>query len=774
MRFSISVRQLVDILLRSGDLEFGFSGPGRALEGIKAHRKVRKKRPPEYLAEQTVRSEIINEGFVLEINGRIDGVFVFQGRTVVEEIKSTYTSPEVLMRRPDSKHWGQVMCYACMWARKHNLESVEVWLSYWHLPTATLHTYKESRRIEELEKFFNRLVEEYCSLLSDLRCWQEKRDESISSLTFPFDGYRSGQREMAVRVFKTIKAGGRIMIEAPTGLGKTMAVMFAAIKALGEGKTRRIFFLTARTTGRIAAEKALSLMHSRGLKLRTVSLTAKDKICFSPAKECLPEQCLYASRYYDRLVKALEDAGHTYIFDRKTIETMAKTWMLCPFALSIELARTADCVICDYNYIFDPQVALRWLWEQDTLERCTLLIDEAHNLVERSRSMFSASIVKSSFLGLKRRVKNSLPDLYRELGKVNSCLAGIRRSCRKRGGQMVAEAFPPVLVERLKHFSRQAEKWLVLNEQAEFRSMIRDLYFETAAFLRVAQQYDDNYKTVFASAGNELEVKFFCLDAASRLAPLWRSCQAAVLFSATMIPVRYFKRMLGLPDNTSTLQIASTFPGDNLKLLVAHRVATYYHQRKESLKQIVELISALVRTRPGNYLVFFPSYEYLEMVENLFVRLVPEVESVKQKPSMNRQEKEQFLRRFHADTSQALVGFAVLGGVFGEGIDLEGKRLEGAVIVGVGLPAICLERELIRSYHDAGNEPGFDYAYCYPGIVRVLQAAGRVIRSETDRGLVMLIDQRYFRYNYRRFLEYRWRPIWIESIVDLKENLACW
>lgn len=767
-RLTVSVRHLVDLFLRSGDLEFGFSGPQRALEGIRIHRKLRDERPQDYLAEQAVKLEIDRPELVLEVSGRIDGVFWVDGKTVVEEIKSTYTSPAKLLRQPDPRHWGQARCYAYMWACKHDLAAIEVRLTYWHLPTSSSHVYARTLTTEDLARFFHSLVKRYCRWLSCQMAWQARRDASILSMVFPFDTFRSGQREMAVAVYRTISGGGRIMIEAPTGIGKTMAVLFAAIKSMAEGATTKIFFLTARTTGRLAAEKALRQLRGQGLILRSLSLTAKEKLCPEPGKNCLADQCPYAVGYYERLPRALDAAWEKHAVDRKVLESLAVSWQVCPFALSMELVQSADCVICDYNYVFDPRVALRWLMSDGEAGGFTLLVDEAHNLVERGREMFSARISKESLLELRRRVKGYLPGIYRALTRVNAWLAGVRRQSAARGGSMVAKELPAGLLERLDDFCRRAEDWLVLNRPADYRGRLQELYFEAAAFVRTARQFDHTYRLIYQTDGDRLQVRLFCMDAAGRLAPVWNSFRAAVLFSATMIPLDYFRRLLGLPSKVPSMRLDSPFPAQNFQLLVAHHVSTYYQQRQASCRQVVALIKALADARPGNYLVFFPSYQYLEMVFDRLVQAGLDAQILKQEPAMDAVQKDNFLKHFDEPPSRTLLALAVVGGVFGEGIDLVGERLSGAVIIGVGLPAICPERELIREYHDRRGEPGFDYAYGYPGIIRVLQAAGRVIRSETDRGLVLLVDQRYIRPKYRAILEDRWQPLWIRSGPELE------
>jgi DNA excision repair protein ERCC-2 len=766
---TIAVRTLVEHVLRSGDLRIDFFGSARAVEGTRIHQQIQNRRPEGYLAEVSVSHMVESDDFSMCISGRIDGVLSNGDRPLIEEIKSTQRPLDDVAREPDPMHWGQVQCYAYMWAVQEGADQVDLRLTYVHVASGEVRELLRTFGIKDLAAIFNDLVERYRRWILGMVQWAQNRDQSIARTVFPFKTYRPGQRDMAVEVYRRIRDGGQLLAQAATGIGKTMAVLFPAIKALGEGLVSKIVFLTARTTGRLAAEAALAVLRDNGLKLKAVSLTAKEKVCFEPQSACLPEECPFARGFFDRINGAVEAAFQFDALNRETIETVARQFQVCPFELSLELVLWADCIIGDYNYAFDPRVTLQRLFQEDSGPK-VILVDEAHNLVDRSRDMFSARLDKQSLLELRRKLKNDLPSLYHGLGRINSWLATQRRHLREAGESGVSSQAPHELVERVQAFARSAENWLAKNIRTPFRDDLMQLYFDCIRFLRVAENYDERYATL--SEGNkEVSIRLFCIDPSDQLQTAWEQCKAAVLFSATLTPMNYYQDLLGCNPQTGKLKVASPFPAANLAVLAALQVSTYYHQRQLSCLTVSRMIGALIAQHQGHYLVFFPSYTYLRMVAQAFADEFGYIELLTQTSEMSESERLAFLERFKEKVTHTLVGFAVMGGVFGEGIDLKGDRLTGAVIVGVGLPAICLERDVIRNYFDQHKGQGFAYAYQYPGINRVLQAAGRVIRSGSDRGAVLLIDQRYAQTAFRCLLPSYWQVRKIKRPQDIKVAL---
>jgi DNA excision repair protein ERCC-2 len=514
----------------------------------------------------------------------------------------------------------------------------------------------------------------------------------------------------------------------------------------------------------------LSLLRQQGLRLRSVSLTAKEKICFRPESDCSPEECSFAAGYYDRLMAALELALSYDDLTRSAIETVARQHSVCPFEFSLELISWSDCVIGDYNYGFAPGVMLQRLFG-DSAQRHTVIVDEAHNLVDRARDMFSARLDKGVFLRLRRRLKIEQPDIYKALGRINTWLATARRQCQNSGGHYVDGELPEDLLERLRDFLWMAEKWLIRNERSDFRPDLLTLFFECARFIKVGEIYDARFATVYETTGQDLSIKLYCINPAHLLREVWQRSRCAILFSATLAPASYYRNILGSDEQAKGINIASPFPSTNLAVFAADTISTLYRQRKTSCERVARVISTLVRQRTGNYMVFFPSYAYMEMVHRQFIRQCPDVETIVQAPDMDDNQRVCFLDRFVVRVSRTLVGFVVMGGVFGEGIDLKGERLTAAAIVGVGLPGISPERELIREHFQAQDHSGFEFAYQYPGMNRVLQAAGRVIRSNNDRGIVVLIDSRYGQHRYNHLLPVHWKIQSTGCMSDFKRQL---
>jgi DNA excision repair protein ERCC-2 len=768
---TIGVRELVEFVLRSGDLKVEFAGASRAADAIRIHQKIQFGRPAGYAPEVSVSRRVETPGFALAVGGRIDGVFEGLAVPVIDEIKTTRRSLEECLREENPLHWGQAKLYAFLYGEERGLAEIGVQLTYARLDTGETREVRRHFPVADLGRFFEDVVGRYLEWAAVIGAWHRRRDESIRGLAFPFDAYRPGQQEMVDAVAQTLRGGGRIFIQASTGIGKTMAVLFPAVGSLADGTSDKLFYLTARTTGRLAAEKALDELRGRGLRLKRLALTAKEKACFNPQAACSPEECDFAKGHYDRLPAARKAMFEEDAWTRESVAAAARRFQVCPFEFSLDLSLWADLVVCDYNYAFDPKAYLRRFFLEKTGDYA-FLVDEAHNLVDRSREMFSAELRKQPFLDLRRSVKGALPPVYRSLGKVNAWMLEARRRAEAAGAPTAERSAPEALFPLLRDFMAAAEKWLEKNVKAPFREELLERYFEAGGFLRVAEQFDESYAACYEALPKDLRLKLFCIDPSRQIGDALNRCRSAVFFSATLTPLDYFQTMLAC-ESAEALALPSPFPAENLAVFVADRLSTYFRHRERTKPEIARILNSLVRPHRGNYLLFFPSYQYLRMVLEMFRPSGPDIDVIVQEPGMGERQREEFLARFETDNPRTLVGFAVMGGIFGEGIDLVGTRLSGAAVVGVGLPGVCLERELIREYFAARREQGFEYAYMYPGINRVLQAAGRVIRTETDRGVVLLIDQRYGHEHYQALLPTHWQPSRIkghsEFAIDLTE-----
>ena len=757
-----SVRDLVGFALRSGDLvSGGFASPNRLVEGTRGHQKVQQSRPADYQTEVSV-SYLVEAGpLALEISGRIDGLMADGETVLVEEIKTTHAALDP--DRPEiPAHWGQAKVYAYILAAQNELDRVDVQLTYVQLDEWELQEQRQTFSFEELAAFFEDLVTRYLEWARIYYAWCQERDQSIDALPFPFPEYRKGQRPLAAATYRNIVAKGRLFAQAPTGIGKTVSVLFPAIKAMQQGHAEKIFYLTAKTSGRTIAEQTLEEMRRQGLRFKSLTLTARDKICFNPGDEisCDPEQCEFAIGYFDRLGAALEDIFQQDALTRPVVEAIARQHRVCPFEFSLDLSLWVDAIICDYNYVFDPRVYLKRFFLESS-GNYVFLIDEAHNLVDRARDMFSAELHKVEVLALKRAVKKDHPGLARKLNDINTYFLKIRRRCaqEENNDHWVDRALPEELLPRLQTFCRQAEEILVRHAASPFWQDLLDFYFQVVGFLRISELFDDHYTTYAEKLDQDVRLRLFCLDPSRLIREALKRGIAAVFFSATLTPLDYFRQILGGEEEDTLQNLDSPFPREHLHLALGDHIQTTYKMREHTYGDVAAAIAALTGQKRGNYLVFFPSYRYMEEVVQRFSTAHPEVEILVQKTGMSEAQREDFLALFDADNQETVVGFAVMGGIFGEGIDLKGERLVGAIIVGVGLPQLCLERDLIRTYFDEREIPGFEYAYTYPGMNRVLQAAGRVIRSAEDRGAILLIDHRFGQARYRRLFPPSWHPV---------------
>jgi Rad3-related DNA helicase len=795
-RHTISVRDLVEFVLRQGDLggEREFVGSDRALAGIRGHQKIQRSRPTGYLTELPVEYRVEADEFTLQIRGRIDGLLITSQQVLLEEIKTVQGTWD---HKADPLHWAQAKFYGFIHAQKDALKELVVQLVYLELPAGKVTAFRQKFSFAELSDFFATTTAVYVDWLRERHHWCLARDASIASLAFPFPNYRPGQRELAVAAYRLLANGGRLFLAAPTGIGKTISVLFPTVKALGEGKLERIFYLTARTVGRAIAEKALVDLRRAGLKLRAVTLTAKEKVCFREGRPCDLLTCPLALGYYDRVKPAIREALEQEEITRAVLEEVGQKHQVCPFELSLDVSMWADAIICDYNYVFDPQVYLRRHFAEDG-GAYVFLVDEAHNLVDRAREMFSADLEGREILDVRRAVKQAAPRCTKALAQLHAAMrklvsatestkesfeasnhsvelnlfpAKTATSRDDENGVSTSLEFPDSLIEPLETALEEAECWLVKNQPAEFREALLALYFRLHSFRRTAELYDERFVTIIKS-DLAMKVRLFCLDPSLLLRKALARGKAAIFFSATLTPVDYYRTLLGGAPEDHVLQLSSPFPSENLAVLIQDRIQTNFKGRTESLGDVVEAIGTLVQGRRGNYFVYFPSYQYLNDTLQAFQIRYSSVPVLVQRPGMTEAERDAFLAAFSIEHGEMLVGFAVLGGIFGEGIDLAGERLIGAVIVGVGLPQLSVERNLIRDYFQQQNTAGFEYAYTFPGMNRVLQAIGRVIRSETDHGLVLLIDARFNETRYRRLFPAWWKYLRVRHTDGLREAIG--
>lgn len=764
LALTLPIRQLVEFLLRSGSIDSRFTGFDRANEGARLHRKLQRaavKEFPDYAAEVSLTQKYGCCDIEYTLEGRADGIFTdTDGTITVDEIKTTLLPSDQITGEQSPEHWAQAKIYAAIYTRQHNLSQMRVRLTYYQVDEETAYHFSKDYTAEDLNAFVLDLLTQYAPWAQRAAQWCSDRRESLQSLRFPFPEYRTGQRAMIGAVYETCRSGGQLLCQAPTGIGKTMSVLFPALKAMEGGGPA--FYLTARGTTRAAAEGALSILRDRtpALKLRSVTLTAKDKICLQETRECTPEACPYANGYYDRIKTVLWKALDVPSLTADTLQALARENLVCPFELGLDLSLWCDVVIGDYNYLFDPVVHLARFFESrgDYL----FLIDEAHNLPSRARDMHSASLCKSAFLDAKKRLGPGKSSLKNALNKVNELFLAWRHRCEEecsdaRFGKTFFEKERADTLDRaLTRLCEPLEAWLDEHrEPSETHEALLQLYFDTRAWLRISDTFDDHFVLQISAHGSEVRASMLCLDPSAFLAEDFSKGRAAILFSATLAPAGYYKDLCGIPD-ARAVALRSPFPAANLGLWCARHVSTRYKDRADSIAQVSDLLACMAGARTGNYMIFFPSYSYMQSVWEDFSARYPAFTTICQESSMDETQRAEFLDHFAPEPHHTLVGFAVLGGVFGEGVDLTGDRLIGVAVVGPGLPQVGPRQEQLRQHFEDTRGSGFDYAYRYPGMNKVLQAAGRVIRTPQDKGVVLLIDDRFVSLDTRRLMPPHW------------------
>ncbi|MBN1223905.1 MAG: DEAD/DEAH box helicase family protein, partial [Candidatus Aminicenantes bacterium] len=580
---SVSVRNLVERVLRCGDLSLIFQGSSRAasLAGIRAHQKIQRSRPSCYESEVPVSYIYEAETVSLFLQGRIDGLYKQKGRIVVEEIKTTHRALDLFINDQNKLHWGQLKAYAAIYAAENNLDSVLAQLTYYQMTTGEIKSFIEEFQYVEVMLFLEDLIKTYLEWLAKIDDWHRIRDDLISTSPFPFSTYRKGQSQMMEDIGETIARQDQIIIQAPTGIGKTVATLFPAVKALAEGHTQKIFYLTARTTGRAIAEKTLEELRKKGLRIKAVALMAREKICFNPERSCNPDECEYARGFFDRINNALETFFACDIFSMEKTRAAARKHKVCPYVFSLELALWADCIICDVNYAFDPRVYLKQFFGESSSDY-TFLVDEAHNLVDRSREMFSAALDKSSFLRLRRKFKNKHSAIFKSAGKINTEFLKYRKKCDFENDFFFEKSRPEELLSPLIGFINTMERWLATNPGLSLSDPILDLYYDILHFLRMADLFDSHYTTYYQMRGNDFIIKLFCVDPSQQMREALKRASSAVLFSATLTPLSYFLQVLGCHESAEQRAFPSPFPPDNLCVLYSPAISTYYHHRDKT------------------------------------------------------------------------------------------------------------------------------------------------------------------------------------------------
>ena len=787
-----SVRHLVEFLFRGGDITTGSSvsaSPEAMLEGSRLHRKIQRGQKATYQSEVPLKMEWQEERYDLVLEGRADGIDkteVNKDRlsdvdgmnqiesneeklTYVDEIKCVYRDVEEI-EEADILHLAQAKCYAYMYGAKQDLEKIGVQITYCHLETEQIKRIFYCYTMGELSLWFAEVLDAYRMWAAYYVEAREKRNASIQALQFPFS-FRPGQKKMTAIAYQAMENKKHIFLQAPTGVGKTISTLYPALKELGAEKAENIFYLTAKTITRTVAKDTCDLLKAKGYRGKVIVLTAKEKMCPCEEMDCNPSNCLRAKGHYDRVNDAVfqlllqED-----VFSREVLLEQAEKYQVCPFEMSLDVASWVDDIICDYNYVFDPNVYLKRFFAEGIRGDYIFLVDEAHNLVERSREMYSAEIYKEDFLAVKKIVKRYRPGLEQQFNHCNRILLEYKRECEK---YKVYDNIGNLMFYLMK-LASELDEFLQRSTEFPERKEVSEFYFGLRNFINMYERVDEHYVIYTEHMEDErFKMKLYCVDPSLNLQECIDRGNSAIFFSATFLPIQYYKNLLSTKKDNYAVYAETAFSEEQSLLLMGSDVSSRYTRRNQSeFERIAQYIQKTGLAKKGNYMVFFPSYKMMQQVYEVFQELDGgTVEAIMQEPGMNEEKREAFLAEFSAEREKTLIAFCVMGGIFGEGIDLKKEQLIGAVIVGTGLPQISNEREILMDYYEKRMGEGFDYAYRYPGMNKVLQAAGRVIRTIDDVGVIELLDERFLQSDYRNLFPKEWEKRLVCTVDSVETYL---
>lgn len=772
----ISVRNLVEFLLRSGDIDNRMS---RGLqmnamqEGTRIHKKLQRGMGSSYSAEVPLKMDFMTERYVLTIEGRADGIFTKEALPCIDEIKGVYQDVTT-MESPVPVHLAQAKCYAYIYAMQHDLDEIGIQMTYCDLDTEEVNRFYECVSFGELEAWFDALMKEYHKWAEFQYEWHQTSIASIKKMEFPFD-YRPGQRELVADVYRTILRRKNLFIQAPTGTGKTVSVLFPAVRAVGEGQGEKIFYLTAKTVTATVAMETFAVFRSHGYRGKVVQITAKEKLCKCETPECNPDACPYAKGHFDRVNDAVFDLlQQEDCFSREVLLAQAEKNMVCPFELCLDVSSWSDVIVGDYNYVFDPTVYLKRFFAEGNKGDYLFLVDEAHNLVERGRQMYSERIVKEDVLAVKRLLKPFSKRVERELDRVNKIMLSYKRECEDHRIHESINDLVFALMRLASEMERFLQKPLTLPERDE----VMEFYFGLRNFLNIYELVDENY--IIYSAMEEdgsFALKLYCADPSKNLQNCLDKGHSTVFFSGTLLPIGYYKSLLSTKQDNYAVYAHSVFTPDQRLLFIGKDVSSKYTRRTpEEFDRIASYINKIAQAKKGNYIAFFPSYKMMLEVEEQFEYLAGDrIDVILQTQNMREQQREAFLAEFEQERERSMVAFCVMGGIFGEGVDLREDQLIGAIIVGTGIPQIGGESEILRGFFDARGGAGFDYVYRFPGMNKVQQAAGRVIRTLSDVGVIALLDERFLQSDNRRLFPREWEDFKTCTLAQVDELLqAFW
>ncbi len=762
---------MTDFLFRSGDLSSGSADLSNTamLKGAKVHRKLQKERKdkcPYYKTEYKVKLQTECRGFTYNISGQIDGLTPNGDGSVIDEFKTTTKKAQLLDWDTYPAYSAQVKMYGCMYCLENSLSFVTLCLSFYDYDGDEVSTLQREYTFTELYSWFEQTLSKYTQWMELSYNHKMLRDASIGKLSFPFGEYRKNQRELCAKVYRCIRDSKRLYAQAPTGIGKTVSTLFPALKAVGESHGEKVFYLSAKTVGALAASDCMGIMNKSGLVSKTILLNAKERICPHKETGCMVGECEECEGHFDRVNEALfELVSDSGIIDIARIQQLAQKHKVCPFELQLDASEFCDVVIGDYNYFFDPKAHLMRYFNDGG--NYIVLCDEAHNLAERAREMFSSRLSVLFVKSFSKHFKTKRA-LLNKLKKCVDVLENYRIKLSATDKTDLKECLSATELEPFFAFCDAYLRFLSDEGNKDIKKATLELYFELSFFTQIYMLNSSNpdfFEEYIHKENTDCIYNIVCTDPSQLINEACGKIRSTVFFSATLSPFDYYLRMLGKGEDDELIDVPSPFPKDNLVVCVVKNISTRFRDREASMEYACEIVYAACSVKTGNYMVFFPSYSYMNACFDLFCDMYPNIDAVCQTQNMTKEQKEEFLDRFCANPTQSLVAFCLCGGIFSEGVDLVGDRLSGAVVIGTGMPGISFERDLLKEHFDKtiGENCGFNFAYTYAGLNNVFQAGGRVIRTQNDVGFIVLADDRYMKISHRKNMPEHWKNFNIVS-----------
>jgi len=747
----IGVRDLAYFIHQSGDLTTEFFSNHDMLVGSRAHDFLQSQYSSLDKAEYYIKREISYLGKTYILDGYIDGVLNEDETIIIEEIKSTTKELDEITIEYHKEHLAQAKIYAYLYALENNMDVINIRLTYISVIDYDVKSFDMIAKFDELEDFTLSTLEAYISWLNMLDSSKNNRNETLKTIKFPFESERMGQRTLMKATYKALTNNEILYCIAPTGIGKTMATMFSALKTLNEND--KLFYLTAKGSGKNAPLDAIRILKDKGLKIKAIDITAKKKICNAKMGHCNPDECPYTKDYFSKLNEATKEIFSKYdIYSEDVILEITNKYKICAFEFSLYLSYFCDIVIADYNYAFDPSARLIRYFEDDTYKP-KVLVDEAHNLVDRSRDMYSANINELDIRTLRKYLNGYKPSIRNDCNKALEILDSYREFLVDRT-TIFENSMNHDLNVILRNIFQKCDQIFEENKKIKDKDIALESYFKIMDFLNISEIFSENHRVIIKLIDDKISMTYFCLDASKFiLETIKESIYGIVFFSATLYPIEYHANLITAGEG-KFLELDSPFDPNNLDIIINSSVSTKYKNRIDSIDSIIEAIEVVTESKSGNYIVFFPSYQYMNMVLEQIID--PNYEIIIQKNNLTELEKNEIINKFKT-TTNTKVGFFVMGGVFSEGIDYIGDALSGVIIVGVGLPLICDENNLLKEYYESTYNNGFNYAYTYPGFTKVIQAVGRVIRDYNDRGIAILMDERFVYNEYQQLMPKHWQ-----------------